>query len=521
MQNGGRGGADLGRPLLRAAAAASSGLLCGLAFPLVGWTPLVWVGLVPLLLASRRARARHLPLLAASYALALWAVVWDWGPGAVTGYFGQPAAIGAAFFIGLALFTIAPQVGLALWAHAALARRFSIALPWLTAAAWAASELLRGRLLPIPFPFGNPWAILGYSQADVTLVAQLASLTGVYGISFVIVAVNAAFAETVDSARRGRGARHPLAAAASGAFALLAALAYGHANVGPEASPGAAPGARVGLVQPNLDPASHWSPSQYGRNLDRYLEQTVELARRERLDLVLWPESAMTFFLEDEPAYQRAIASHLTPFDLQLVAGAPRVAGEAFLNSLYLIEPDGAVAARYDKRVLIPLAEYVPLPGLDLLRRSFGQIRAYRPGAPSAPLPTRAGAAGVLICNESMFHELAAERVREGATLLINAAHDGWIPAAEYAEQQLQLARLRAIEQRRFLLRISTSGPSAIVDPWGRVLARTDPFSEASLVGTVHPRDDLTPYARIGDAFPILCGAVTLLALWAPARRED
>jgi len=126
-----------------------------------------------------------------------------------------------------------------------------------------------------------------------------------------------------------------------------------------------------------------------------------------------------------------------------------------------------------------------------------------------------------------MFGELAAERVREGAEILINAVHDGWIPSAEYAEQQFQLATWRAVEQRRYLVRISTSGPSAVVDPWGRVRARSDAFVEATIATAVEARSDRTVYGRVGDLFAVLCGVVTLattglaLARRTPSRVID
>lgn len=510
-------------------AAALSGVLCGLAFPLVDWKALAWIGLVPLFVALRRTPLLWTPALAGVWSLALWTVVWDWGPRAVVVYFGQPIWVGVAFFTGLAFLTIAPPAVLSLLACRVLADRFRIFLPLLAGAAWASGELLRGRLVHVPFPVGNPWAILGVSQAGLDPVAQLASVTGVYGVSFVLVATNTALAELILAWRAGGSElRRALGALFVAAVVVASCLAYGFATLR-DAPGGPLPGAavRVGLVQPDLDPASHWSPGLYGSNLALYLKLSEELTHREDVDLLLWPESAMTFFLEDEPDYRRAIASHLGRLDVELLAGAPRLDGDAFLNSLYLLSPGGTIEGRYDKRVLIPFAEYAPLGWFDILRRKFGAVREYRAGSPRPPLPTRAGPAGVLICNESMFGELAAERVREGAEILINAVHDGWIPSAEYAEQQFQLATWRAVEQRRYLVRISTSGPSAVVDPWGRVRARSDAFVEATIATAVEPRSDRTVYGRVGDLFAVLCGVVTLattglaLARRTPSRVID
>jgi apolipoprotein N-acyltransferase len=226
----------------------------------------------------------------------------------------------------------------------------------------------------------------------------------------------------------------------------------------------------------------------------------------------------MAFFPEDEPGYRRAIASQLALRGVELVAGGPRRTEAGVLNSVYVIEPDGTLRARYDKRLLIPFAEYAPLDGFRLLRRSFGGVRAFVPGRPRPPLPTRVGAAGVLVCNESMFPEVAMQRVAEGATYLVNAANDGWIQDAEYAVQQFEIAVMRAVEQHRDMVRVSTSGPSAIVDATGRVRAETRPFTEATLVGTIRARTERSFYGRNGDLFAVLCAFLTLAALAAGDR---
>ncbi len=121
-----------------------------------------------------------------------------------------------------------------------------------------------------------------------------------------------------------------------------------------------------------------------------------------------------------------------------------------------------------------------------------------------------AGPAGVVICNEAMFGHVVAERVRGGAGYLVNLANDSWGGESMYALQAFDMARLRAVEQRRYLVRASTSGPSAIVDPMGRVVASTPPASRGAIAGRIQASNTLTVYARLGDAFGVLCGLVAL-----------
>jgi apolipoprotein N-acyltransferase len=203
------------------------------------------------------------------------------------------------------------------------------------------------------------------------------------------------------------------------------------------------------------------------------------------------------------------------------MAGGPRTSGNPpprYHNSAFLIAPDGEILARYDKERLLPFAEYFPFASVELLRREFGRVREFTPGTTPAPLPTAIGPAGVVICNEAMFPELVTARVRAGATFLVNLTNDSWLNDAQFSDQAFDMGRLRAVEQRRWLVRASTSGPSAIVDPFGRIVAQTRPFTRDTLDGTIQPSAALTLYARVGDAFAIGCAAVTLAGVLAGLR---
>ena len=174
---------------------------------------------------------------------------------------------------------------------------------------------------------------------------------------------------------------------------------------------------------------------------------------------------------------------------------------------MFLIGPDGEVRGRYDKERLLPFSEFFPLRSVELLRRRFERVQHFVHGAPGPPLQTRVGAAGVMICNEAMQPELAAARVDAGADYLLSPSNDSWIARRNWAEMIFALVSVRAIEQRRYLLRASTSGPSGIVDPWGRVRVRSEPLSRAVLVGWLRPETGRSVYGVVGDAFGLACAA--------------
>jgi apolipoprotein N-acyltransferase len=180
---------------------------------------------------------------------------------------------------------------------------------------------------------------------------------------------------------------------------------------------------------------------------------------------------------------------------------------------MFQIDGTGQLRGRYDKEYLVPFFEYFPFAGLDLMSRGFEGARTFERGdRRPAPLETRLGRVGMLVCVEAMFPEAARDRVRAGAEVLLSPSNDAWIADGDFAEHMLGVVGMRAIEQRRYLVRASTSGPSAVIDPWGRVLVETDPFRRHLLVGRVEPREQQSLYGRLGDTFAYACITAALLA---------
>jgi len=509
--------------LLRLLGAAVSAVLVGLCFPPVAAHALAWLALVPLLAALRGARPGTALLLAWGWTLlGAWGIG-SWMPDAVAHYFLQPRALGYAFFFAVATGMAAVFYMAFAAVYRALAGRLGpVALPWAAAAAWVAAELGRARLLTAVAFVSNPWGLLGYTQVDQP-AAQVAALTGVYGASFAIVALAAGVVEA--GALLGRDPRRAGAALASGLLPAAAVLGFGalalRAAPGPERPPDAVP---VAVVQGDVDLGTRWRSDFYGQNLDVYLAGTREALAEAPGSLVVWPEGALTFFLADEPLYVRAIARVLAAGDGELLVGGPRqerASPPRFFNSVFRLDAAGRLGPPYDKQHLVPFTEYPPLARLDLVRRRFEGVRFFSHGAPSPPLATRAGPAGILLCNEAMLPEVAGQRAREGAAFLAVPSNDTWIASRSFAEPLFDIVRMRAIEQRRWLVRASTSGPSAIVDPWGRVQARSEPFQRAVVTGWLRPVRELSPYARLGDAFAFACAAAVPLALGGARRRRE
>ena len=503
---------------LALAATLGSSVLFALAFPPMGFRALAFFCLVPLLLALRSGSAARALGLAW-----LWAVVSAWAiapffASSLAAYYQRPVWVG--LLAGMAIFS--GMASLYYMAFALIDRwlpRNGLAAPLLVAAAWTGVELARGRLFTgSSFLIGNPWGLLGYTHASGSL-AQVASWTGVYGIGFAIAAVNAGLAGWIEawldpaiSTRRASRAGW-LAALPAVVFALGGGLALRAAPVASTAE-GLI---EVGVVQGNVAVGRRWLSEYFGKNLDVYIDLTRRLLRDGSPRVIVWPESSVHFFLESEPLYREAIAKVLAAGDVELLAGGPardQADHSAVFNSVFTVSSQGDITARYDKEILLPFSEYFPFRSRGLMQRRVDGPRTYRPGPPDpAPLDTRMGRAGVLVCNEAMLPEVARARARAGAEILVSPSNDSWIAGKGFAEHMLAVIGLRAIEQRRYLVRASTSGPSAVIDPWGRTAVRTPAGRPAVLLGGVRPLQELTPYARLGDAFAASCGLVALIAI--------
>ncbi len=498
---------------------AASSLLYALAFPPWSLWPLAWVALVPLLLVFRGSSRAAAMAFAWTWTMLCCALLIPWFGTGISRYFDQPAAVGAAAFIGVPTFTGAVEYAAVAACYPFLSTAPPVLRPMVVAAAWVLAEIARVHLLS-----GNPWGLLPYSQLDAASLPQIADVTGMSGITFVVVTCNAAVAERWAARRAAPAIRRQATIALAVAAALVAlGFAAGSLRLAAARSRVAtAPPTHIAVVQGDVDVGTQWRPEFYGANLDVYLRLTAASERASPpAALVFWPENAMTFFVDAEPLYRTTIATVLAKTGTQLVAGGPRGDGGTegpFHTSAFLIAPDGRVVAHYDKRLLIPFAERFPLLRTDFFLRRFARVRELAPGTAWTPLATVAGRAGVMICNEGLYPGAARAQVRAGAEYLVNLANDAWAGQAQCGMTALQMVRLRAIEQRRYVVRASTSGPSAIVDPLGRVLTELPPSTRGVVSGDIVPAATVTPYGRVGEWFAMACAAAVAGSLLRAAR---
>jgi apolipoprotein N-acyltransferase len=388
--------------------------------------------------------------------------------------------------------------------------------------AWVATEVGRTRIFT-----GFPWVLLGYSQTSVLPVAQLASVVGVYGVSLVVAAVSAAIvAAFAGSWLDGAGgSRSPVVRFAPFAVAVLfvlGAAAWGSRRVASRPWTQAGEAIRVGLVQGNVDQAIKWDPASAAQIFQDYVGYTRR-AIFEGAKLVLWPESSTPFMFEEEPAGAAQLRNLARQAGVTLLFGSDQIergTPARYYNSAFVIRPDGTTGGVYRKMHLVPFGEYVPMQQLLFFAAPLTeQVGTFSAGTSPELLPVDGHLASVAICYEVIYPALVRSFVTGGSELLTTITNDAWFGRTSAPYQHFEQASMRAIETGRYLVRAANTGISGIVDPYGRVLAKTGIFEPAVLVGEARFLKTSTFYARHGDVAAYACVVIAALLLVLPRRR--
>jgi apolipoprotein N-acyltransferase len=394
----------------------------------------------------------------------------------------------------------------------------------LAPSAWVAVELARTRIT------GFPWDLLGITQADNIPLARIATVTGVYGLSFEIMVVNTALAAAfvIRGERGQRRRRKPLLLATIAAVAVLEA--------GRGISPPPLPTDHTArLVQQNIPvlEGSEWTKEYFEGTLRDLTGMSLHPAGQDQShpnaspvsplhpDLIVWPESPAPFYNTD-PAFREAVSNITREARTWMLAGSLgiRNAGETpahatqLYNSASLVSPAGEWVGRYDKIHLVPFGEYVPF------KRVFGfaggltkEVGDFSPGISRAPLQAGSSNLGVFICYESIFPDEVRQLVANGAQVLVNISNDGWYGDSGAYAQHLKQARMRAVENNRWLLRGTNTGVTASVDPYGRVVSSIPRKIRAVLESNYALSNVTTFYTRHGDWFAYLCAIISVAGL--------
>jgi apolipoprotein N-acyltransferase len=494
---------------VRVLLALASGVALALAYPLFDIKVLGWIAPAMLILAVVGERPRFAVLLgwlhgAAFYGLSLpwvYTVMRQYGPLPVS----QAGGVFALVIFVTAFFRAAFALGV-VWAGRFGWARACLAAPFL----WLSMEFF---LMHLP-DIGFPWNLLGYVAAGNLAFVQLTAITGIFGLSLAVASYNALMAWTFLQLRERKTASLKIWIATTVALIAIALA-------GPRLVPQTAADHVAHLVQTNF-PVSNGYPANWmqlhAADMDQLEQISIDAAQKNH-GVVVWPEVPAPFSLQEGnflARAQRIARGAGSGFLVGVIDWKPLARGGiGASNSAALLDSAGSLNFIYDKIHLVPFSEYVPwrkwfffAKDLTGLIGDFQHGSQYKVGRISG-----GGPFSVFICYEAIFPNEIRRFTLAGAQVFVNISDDGWFGGSGAPEQHLAMARVRAVENRRWLLRDTNTGITVSVDPYGRIVARFPSDIRGELDAPYGFRADLTPYARLGDWLPWLCVIASLVLL--------
>ncbi len=496
-------------------AAILSGLLLAAAFPKWNQTYLLFIALIPLYwaLQGKSLKAAFGLGLVSGLAYYLVLLYWIVYVTHVFGHLSLPVSLVALLLLAgyLSLYRALWALGLN-WGAAQ-----GLSLLWWGPVLWVALELGQTYIIT-----GFPWELLGNGLFPHPLLLQVADLTGVYGLSFLVVLINFGLGRSLWPPRtwRTRRFRHlPVLA-----LVLACWLGYGHFRlVALQKLEAQSPKIKVAVVQGSIAQGEKWKKEMVTATLERYFELTRQVKGAQ---LIVWPETAAPFFFLRNPDPSAQVRDIAKESGGSLLFGAPAweltAEGERYFNRAYLLSPEGEVLGYYDKAHLVPYGEYVPLRRfMPFIGKMVPMVGDFAEGPVGATLSLPDGVAlGPLVCYESIFPNLSRAQVANGARLLVNITNDAWFGKTAAAYQHLSMAVLRCVENHVCLARAANTGISAFIDAQGRILWQSELYVPAAHALELPLMPGGSLYTQFGDVFSWGCVILTGLALIFARRRR-
>lgn len=507
------------------ALAAASGVLLVLSFPLFDYNSLAWVALVPLLIALRGKSIRSSFSLGLITGFISFTGTIYWVYHSMYYYGNVPLLLSILLLILLSLYLgLYPAVFAVLFS-----RLNSGAWPpalFTVPVLWVSLEYLRTYALT-----GFPWALLGYSQYRFLSLIQIADITGVYGISFLVAAVNGAVCDIAFKWPRISKEKQfipprPIAVslAVLGSTVVLSLL-YGAEKL---REPLQGRNIRVSVIQGNIEQDKKWDPRFQKEVMDTYQGLTAGVLA-ENPDVIVWPESALPFVFGYDQELTEQVVQFQQGTGTYLLFGGIIARGNSgrdigLSNSAILLSPEGQTLSVYDKIHLVPYGEYVPLEEFfPFVGKMVTAIGDFVRGQEAVVMDTPFARIGNLICYEIIFPGLVRKFVYNGATVLVTVTNDAWFGRTAAPYQHFSMARFRAVENRVPVVRAANTGISGFIDSRGRIISKSGIFTEGTFTEEIIPGSEKSFYAQHGDIFAYSCIiiSITLLVSGFYSRRTE
>jgi apolipoprotein N-acyltransferase len=495
--------------------AMASGVLFFLSFPKYGFGFLAWIALIPLFWAMKGAISVRQGLLLGFIAGMIYHVgLIYWITYVVVNYGYLPVYLGIILMLLLACYL---SLYTALFAAGIILFRQKIALFFVAPVLWICLEYCKSYILT-----GFPWENLGYSQYLNHYLIQFADVSGVFGLSFLIVLVNATLFEVLTAKSKKK-----FILAVVVVLILTGVLIYGF-NRSRQVDKILQNAAQieVSLIQGKIDQSIKWNDSFQKETINIYEQLSMQNAPAMG-SLIVWPETALPFNYQDINQLQKQVRDISLKTKCWFIFGSTSYEKSKddvdYYNSAYLLSPEGEIKGKYNKVHLVPYGEYVPLrevfPFIKKLTAGMGDFST---GTGYYPLTVDNRKVGILICYEGILPFAARIYKKEGAELLVNITNDAWFGATSAPFQHFSMSVFRAVETRLYLIRAANTGISAIVNPKGEVIAKTNIFERASLKHNVKYSNIQTIYVKYGDILVFVCfGLIGLFLVLNFIKREN
>lgn len=478
-------------------------LIFGWHAPEMGW--IAWVALVPLILAIRDVAPSRAFLITSLAALVWYSGSVFWVYRAMNTFGGLSPATSVMVLILLVLI-ISAYISFAPMLARLIQTRWRGELIVLLPVCWVAMEICRNY-----FPCnGFSWSNIAMSQWRLLPIIQIADVVGVYGLIFLIVWVNVFIAEVI-ARLMGDDVEQLFAKGAMTIILILVTLGYGFIRMNSIADAMAdTPVIRVGMIQGNIPQEDKWEEGMAEQNLNEQRKLARQL-RNAPVDLIIWPEAAFPWVIKTDvtdmdPVILGLDEDEFGKLPFTLLGNVAAADDHELYNSATLLDAKGQVVGRYHKTHLVPFGEYIPYKKLLFFARKLTRpVGNFLAGTSFAPLSAGRANAGVLICYEDIFPEISREAVRRGAGFLANLTNDAWYGVSSAPYQHLAISVFRAVENRRYLLRATNTGVSAVISPTGKLLVESGLFQQATIVAPVAIMSATSTYTRTGDWFAYAC----------------
>jgi len=381
---------------------------------------------------------------------------------------------------------------------------------------WVSTEYLRSHAGFMALP----WSLIGHSQYLNLPILQISSLTGVYGISFLIVMVNVMFYKIILSlfdrrSNPGSVRTFPVRDIIITSLAIILSTAYGFIIISERGQEETIP---VTVIQGNIPQQIKWDPEWRKRNIEKHIRLSKESAFSQKSSLIVWPETSVTIPLNAYFYAMKVIPELSKDLDTYLLIGgsqSPKFGSGEFkmthnFNTAFLFSPDGRFKGKYQKIYLLPFGEYLPyenvLPWPRGFRRLIDETGTVIPGKEYTLLELDRVLFGALICWENIFSDLFRQFVKRGARFMVNLTNEAWFGDTAAPTQFLAMNVFRAAENRVSIVRSANTGISCFINPYGQIMGKIekdgrDIFVEGYLTMAIPLSKGTTFYTRYGDIF--------------------